>query len=146
MALVENLKRQLTGDEGKRKFAYKDSEGFLTIGIGRLIDDRKGVGLREHEIQFLFDNDVQDRIAQLQKRLPWFLQLDEARQGVLLNMSFQLGVSGLLSFRTTLKLVGEHKYKEASKQMLLSLWARQTPKRAKRLSDQMETGVWQYDE
>ncbi len=58
-------------------------------------------------------------------------------------MAFQLGVTGLLGFVTTLKLVRDGKYEEASKQMLSSEWASQTPARAQRLSVQMKTGVWQ---
>lgn len=146
MSLMDNLKRQLTGDEDKRKYVYKDSMGFLTIGIGRLVDDRKGVGLRESEIQFMFDNDVRDRMEQLTRRFPPFANLDDARKGVLLNMAFQLGVEGLLGFRTTLRLVSEGKYTEASVQMMKSLWARQTPERAKRMAEQMKTGTWQYNE
>lgn len=146
MSLVDNLKKQLTKDEGKRKYVYKDHLGFWTIAIGRLVDDRKGVGLRESEMQFMFQNDVDERMQELSRRIPWINKLDEPRQGVLLNMSFQLGVEGLLGFVTTLRLVKEGKYKEASEQMMKSKWARQTPERARRLADQMEVGQWVFDE
>jgi lysozyme len=61
-------------------------------------------------------------------------------------MSFQLGVDGLLGFKNTLKLVEQGNYESAAENMLKSLWAKQTPARAKRMSDQMKTGVWQYSE
>lgn len=139
------LKRQLTGDEGKRKHVYKDNLGYYTIGIGRLVDDRKsGSGLREDEIQYLFNNDVDDRINELGQRLPWFHNLDDARKGVLLNMSFQLGVDGLLGFKKTLAQVRAGNYELAADMMLQSLWATQTPARAQRMSEQMRTGIWQY--
>jgi lysozyme len=141
------LTRQLKGDEDVKPQAYTDHLGFLTIGVGRLIDARKpGSGLRPAEITFLLNNDIDDRIDQLSRRLPWFETLDSARQGVLLNMSFQMGVEGLLGFKNTLKLVEQGNYESAAENMLKSLWAKQTPARAKRMSDQMKTGVWQYSE
>jgi lysozyme len=142
--VTDNLKRQLKGDEGVKRSAYQDHLGFWTVGVGRLIDARKGGGLRPVEIDFLLQNDIEDRINALKAKLPWFFTLDEARQGVLLNMAFQLGTDGLMAFANTLKLVAAGKYAEAADNMLLSLWARQTPARAKRLAEQMRTGEWQY--
>lgn len=145
MSLRQNLKRQLAGDEDKRKHVYKDHLGYYTIGIGRLVDDRKpGSGLRESEIEFMLNNDVDDRMNELTKRIPWFQDLDDARKGVLLNMSFQMGVDGLLGFKNTLAMVESGDYISAARGMLQSLWARQTPERAARMADQMRTGVWQY--
>jgi lysozyme len=57
-------------------------------------------------------------------------------------MAFQMGVDGLLKFKNTLELIKNGKYKEASDAMLDSLWAKQTPNRASRLSAQMKTGEW----
>ena len=139
------LVRQLRGDEGEREQVYQDHLGYWTIGVGRLVDSRVvGSGLRASEIEFMLSNDIEDRIENLKKRLPFFNSLDAARQGALLNMSFQLGVEGLLAFKTTLGLVEKGNYEEAAKQMLKSRWATQTPQRAKRMSEQMRTGEWQY--
>jgi lysozyme len=141
--MIEKLAAQLRRDEGQRPLAYQDHLGFLTIGVGRLIDSRKpGAGLRPDEIDYLLRNDINDRVAALQKSLPWFVKLDEARQGVLINMAFQMGTAGLLAFRQTLAMVRDGKYAEAADQMLKSKWAEQTPARAKRLSEQMKTGEW----
>jgi lysozyme len=140
------LIRQLKGDEGVITHAYPDHLGYLTIGVGRLIDERKGGGLRPDEITYLLNNDVDDRIGALTKALPWFQDLDDARKGVLLNMSFQMGTDGLLQFRRTLDHIRLGKYIEAADAMLQSLWAKQTPERAQRLAKQMLTGIWQYAE
>lgn len=146
MSLVEHLTKQLTVDEGVKPQVYKDSLGLWTIGIGRLVDPSiPGSGLRPEEIQYLFANDLKDRLTSLSAKLPWLATLDEARQGVLLNMSFQLGVTGLLKFKNTLELVRTGKYIEAASAMRKSLWAKQTPKRAGRLAKQMSTGKWQYE-
>ena len=140
--MIAELTAQLTRDEGRKKYAYKDTLGYLTIGVGRLIDARKGGGLRDDEMDYMLRNDINDRIDALTRALPWFQDLDDVRKGVLLNMAFQLGTEGLLGFTTTLGLVKQGNYAEASRQMLKSKWAGQTPERAKRMSDQMREGVW----
>ena len=142
--MIEKLTAQLRRDESTRATAYKDSMGWLTIGVGRLIDSRKpGAGLRPDEIDYLLRNDISDRVQALTKALPMlFPRLDEARRGVLVNMAFQLGTDGLMGFKSTLALVAAGKYAEAAEQMLKSKWATQTPERAKRLSEQMKTGEW----
>jgi lysozyme len=146
-SLKTELVRQLKGDEGVRSTVYRDSLGFWTIGVGRLVDGSKaGSGLRPDEITYLLNNDIDDRINALAKALPWFQDLDDARRGVLLNMAFQLGTEGLLGFKATLSLVRDGKYGEAAAAMLQSLWAKQTPERAKRMSEQMRSGAWQYTE
>jgi lysozyme len=143
--MKEELSRQLRGDEDERPCVYKDSLGFWTIGVGRLVDERKpGSGLSPDEITYLLNNDIDDRAEAVAKALPWFQSLDEARQGVLLNMAFQLGTEGLLKFERTLGLIEARQYEAAADAMLRSLWATQTPKRAKRMAEQMRSGQWQY--
>ena len=141
--MKEELIKQLRRDEGEVLTAYQDHLGFWTIGVGRLIDKRKGGGLSPEESAFLLNNDVDTRIKALEDAFPWFKGMDETRKGVLVNMSFQMGVNGLKAFKNTLASVANGLYEKAASQMLESLWASQTPERAKRLSEQMKTGEWQ---
>jgi len=141
--MKDKLVTQLRRDEGEVLHAYEDHLGFLTIGIGRLIDKRRGGGISAEEAAYLLNNDIDTRIIALKRTLPWFNQLDEARQGVLVNMSFQLGVEGLLAFKNTLAEVRSGNYEKAAELMLMSKWATQTPERAQRLAKQMKTGEWQ---
>lgn len=141
--MLEKLNQQLRLDEGVVKHAYQDSLGFWTIGVGRLIDKRKGGGLSQEEISYLLNNDIAEKSAALFKALPWLKAAPEPVQGALVNMAFQLGVAGLLGFTTTLGLIKDGKYKEASVQMLNSKWAAQTPNRAKKMAKQIETQTWQ---
>lgn len=140
----ENIIRSLRGEEGEVLHEYKDHLGYSTIGIGRLIDKRKGGGITKDEAAYLLGNDVDKVVEQLNKRLPWWTKLDDARKGVLINMAFQMGIDGLLGFKNTLRMIEQGKYADAASGMLNSLWARQTPARAKRMADQMRTGVWQF--
>lgn len=140
---VKNIESQLREDEGEKLHAYKDSEGYLTIGIGVLIDERKGGGITREESSYLFHNRLNKKRAEIKAALPWFDTLDEVRQGVLLNMAFQMGTAGLLGFKQTLAHVKAGRWTAASVGMLDSKWARQTPERAERLATQMRTGIWQ---
>lgn len=140
----QNLIKQLRDEEGEVLHAYTDSEGWLTIGVGRLIDKRKGGGITREESEMLLNNDIQKVCVQLDANLPWWLSLSEARQGVLQGMAFQMGIAGLLGFKNTLQMIQAGDYEGAAKGMLASKWAKQTPARAKRMSEQMRTGQWQW--
>lgn len=141
--MTDKLTDQLRRDEGEVLHAYQDHLGYWTIGVGILIDERKGGGLLPEESEFILQNRVRQRREAVAKALPWSKNLDEARLGVLLNMSFQMGVEGLLGFKNTLEQVRQGNYNQAAEMMLLSKWATQTPERAKRLAKQMKTGEWQ---
>lgn len=143
MRQVNNVREQLKSDEGTVPYAYKDSLGYLTIGTGILIDKAKGGALLPEEMDFILDNRIRICANTLTTKLKWFSQLDAARQGVLINMSFQMGIDGLLKFANTLKMIENKDYQSASVGMMNSLWARQTPERAARLAKQMRTGIWQ---
>lgn len=138
-----NLREQLIAEEGNIPYAYQDHLGFWTIGVGILIDKRKGGHLRPEEINFILDNRIALKGAEVDKALPWAKTLNEPRRAVLIGMAFQMGLDGLLDFKNTLKLIQAGKYAEAGKNMMLSLWAKQTPGRAQRMADQMATGEWQ---
>lgn len=137
-----NITRLLRGEEGEVLTEYKDHLGYSTIGVGRLIDARKGGGITAEESAYLLSNDIQKKLSELERKLPWIKELDEARRGVLLSMAFQMGTAGLLGFKNTLEMVRTGRYTDAAKGMLNSLWAKQTPQRAKRHSEQMRTGKW----
>ena len=136
----QQLIQELTRDEGTVLHAYEDHLGYVTIGIGRLIDKRKGGGISLHEAQYLLGNDVDRVYVQLSAALPWFKRLSDGRQRALCNMAFQLGINGLLAFRNTLGLMEQGKWKEASSEALKSKWATQTPARAKRVAELIEKG------
>jgi len=139
---TSNITRLLRGEEGEVLTEYKDHLGYSTIGVGRLIDARKGGGITAEESAYLLSNDIQKKLSELERKLPWVKELDEARRGVLLSMAFQMGTDGLLGFKNTLEMVRTGRYTDAAKGMLNSLWAKQTPQRAKRHSEQMRTGKW----
>jgi lysozyme len=135
--LIELL---LLRDEGYRRSCYTDSLGFYTIGIGRMIDARKGGGLTIEEAFYLLKNDIVRVNNSLSAQIPFWDRLNPVRQAVLTSMAFQLGVPGLLGFHTTLKAAREERWADAETAMLSSKWASQTPLRASRLAEAMRTG------
>lgn len=140
----ELVKKLFIEDEGKVLHAYQDSLGFWTIGIGRMIDRRKGGGITEEECDFLFKNDINQRITALDTYLPWWKNLDEVRQLVLLSMCFNLGIRGLLKFERTLESIKAGKYSKAATEMLQSKpWSKQAPNRVRKLAKMMRTGIYE---
>ena len=59
----------------------------------------------------------------------------EAVKDVIVEMCYQMGVSGFSKFKKTIDHLMRKDYKAASEEMLDSRWAKQTPNRAKKLSD-----------
>jgi lysozyme len=144
MNFADRVREQTVEEEGRSQYAYTDSEGYLTIGIGRLCDKKKpGSGLALFEQDWLFGNDFERVLKEIDARMPWVNELDEARKGAIFQMVFQMGVSGVLKFVNSLALLRAKRYEAAADNFLLSLWAKQTPNRARRVTQQIRTGIWQ---
>ena len=135
------LLRQLEEHEGFVPHAYEDSLGYLSIGLGTMIDSRKGGGITREQAGWLAMDDLAEVAAGLDAAIPWWVKLNEVRQHVLMDMGYQLGVSGLLRFRRTLAAVRDGDWDAAWRGMLASRWAQQTPRRARRLAAMMRTGL-----
>ena len=136
--LLEHIKEQLVRHEGLRLKPYRCTAGRLTIGIGRNLDD---CGISQSEAYIMLINDIMNCEKQLQSEIPdIYNQLDEVRKSVLLNMCFNLGISGLLGFKNTLTFVKAGDWEQAANGMLASKWAKQVGRRAIELSELMRKG------
>lgn len=144
----QKLKADLIRDEGVVLHVYPDSLGYLTIGVGRLVDPKKGGRISRAEAEFMLHNDVLHVQVLLDKYLPWWRQMDEVRQRALANMAFNLGVGPspdepegkLLKFKNTLAAMERGDYAAAAQGMGSSLWATQVGARATRLIHMMREG------
>lgn len=137
---IDLLKSELIEDEGLVLHEYKDHLGYSTIGVGRLIDKRKGGGVSREEALYLLENDIGRVLIELRKRLPWFEKLSDTRKRALCNMAFQLGITGLMDFKKMLWAMENQKWELAQAEGLDSKWAGQTPKRAKRVMGMIRYG------
>src|SRR5690349_7302499 len=96
---VTNIYEQLERDEAKRNRPYRDSVGKLTIGVGHNLDDKP---ISDRAVRVILEDDVADARADLYAHLPWTKTLSEPRQAALLNMCFNMGIGGLLTFKNAL--------------------------------------------
>lgn len=140
-----NLRTLLEFEEGRKNKAYKCPNGHWTIGVGHRITSREfdtyqGV-MTDTEIDDLLGSDIAEAKASAIK-YTWFNRLNDARQAVIISMIFQLGSFGFSRFQNTIKLIAKERYESAADQMLMSLWAKQTPERAKRHAEQFRSGKW----
>lgn len=137
------LKAQLIRDEGTVEHAYEDSLGYLTIGVGHLIDKRRGGSIPPHIVEALLQHDITEKTAALYQRFPWVVELDEVRRATLVNMAFQLGVDGLAQFTRAMAYMRNGEYSAAALAFSDSKVAReQTPERWKRHCKQIQSGEW----
>ena len=136
----EALRAQLVEHEGLKLSAYFDHLGFWTIGVGRLIDARRGGGITKSEAMILLDNDIDLCVADLSVA-PWWAGLDAVRQRAVIDMRFQLGATGFRKFTKMLAALDAGDPVEAARLARLSKWAREdTPARAARVTAMLETG------
>lgn len=131
------LKVELTRDEGRKPRIYTDTVGKVSGGIGRNLTDK---GFRDNEIDLMYQNDVAETEAWLDRNLPWWRQLDPVRQRVVMNMAFNMQ-GKLLTFVNTLAAIQRGDYAAAADGMLASKWATQVGARATRLADMMRSGA-----
>ena len=127
MSLIDEIKVH----EGFRDKVYKCSEGFDTIGYGFAIKD---LVLDEDIADLILQRKLEDLQERIKRKFDWFKESPNEVQDVVSNMCYQIGLSGFSKFKKTIYYLETEQYEEASEEMLDSLWARQTPNRAKELS------------
>lgn len=131
------LKAELSLDEGRKSRIYTDTVGKVSGGIGRNLTDK---GFLDNEIDLMYQNDIAETEAWLDRNLPWWRQLDAVRQRVVMNMAFNMQ-GKLLTFVNTLAAMKSGDYAVAADGMLASKWAAQVGARAMRLANMMRDGV-----
>ena len=136
--LIDMLKRH----EGVETHAYECSEGKITVGVGRNIDQQGGMGLSEDEIDYLLQNDIERVIKELATEYEWFNSLDDVRKDAIVDISFNLGQTRLRLFKRALAAMDAANYKEAATEFLDSKWAKQVGGRALELTDMISSGEY----
>ena len=154
MLNMYDICQRLIMHEGLRLQPYFCSKNKLTIGVGRCVEtnpitaeEEKVIGDWQHGITkcsaiYLLQNDIKNVCKELKTKLKFFKDLDDERQYALIDMAFNLGVSGLLRFSKMLNALKNKKYQEASKECLNSKYAKDVPQRANRIANVLATGVF----
>ena len=133
----QRLFTQLRLHEGVEHKPYKCTAGYLTIGVGRNIEER---GLSDDEIDYILSNDVNIATDELVESFDWYADLDPIRQRVVIDMVFNLGMPRFKQFKNMITAIETGDYVQASIEMMDSRWAEQVGLRASRLAEMMETG------
>jgi lysozyme len=128
MELLKEIKRH----EGFEPRVYKCTEGVDTIGYGFAIKD---LYLDEDIAELILMRKIQQLLERIIVAFSWFESSPEEVKFVVTNMCYQLGLKGFSKFKKTIYYLETEQYEEAADEMLDSLWYKQTPNRAKELSD-----------
>jgi len=139
----------LNFEEGYREKPYIDSEGYPTVACGIKIGP-KGAALSNYTFtvprnvgDVWLESFVNTTIVKMNTN-PAIVSALKAcngpRRDILISMAYQMGVNGLAEFKNTLAMIADGNFSGAANGMLTSLWAKQTPNRAKRHAEVMRTG------
>jgi lysozyme len=129
--MLLSLKDLLMKHEGLRLKVYTDTAGIATIGCGRNLED---VGITREEAMYLLDNDIKRVLNDCWHHLPWFGDLSQERQYVIIDMVFNLGIHGFLKFKKMIAAIEKENWQEAAREMINSQWAAQVGQRAAELA------------
>jgi lysozyme len=110
-------------------------EGFKTGGYGHRIQPNEEIPDTKEGWETVFNNDFEQSVKATEKLLTDASSVHPVVFGVLTEMVYQMGATGVSKFKNTLSHINNGNYEMASKEMLNSNWAKQTPDRAVRLAD-----------
>ena len=115
-------------NEGFRNKPYQCIEGVWTIGHGI-------TWLTEEESLHILTGRISQLHLKLLDDLDWYKEMPPEVQGCIIEMCYQLGFTGFCKFKKAIANMKDKNWKEASKEMLDSKWAKQTSNRANQLAD-----------
>ena len=124
--------------EGLRVLPYECPTGHLTIGYGHNLEN----GITPEMAEFILKRDLETAERAVKDKFAWYFKLNDARQFVLLDMAFNMGIARLCTFKKMLAAVERGDYATAAKEMLDSRWAFQVETRAEKLAEMMKTGEY----
>lgn len=135
---LHGLRSQLLRFEGLRLKPYTDTQGKLTIGVGRNLTDK---GITRDEALSLFEGDLSDAMWDLQHACPWAATLDPIRQRVLIDLTFNMGITTVLTFRKMIAAILTDRWADAADALLDSAYHRQVGQRAEILAAMLKDGT-----
>jgi len=130
-------RRLIKAHEGLRLTPYRCTEGYLTIGYGRNLET---TGISRGEAEAMLDSDIDEAHRSL-SFLDFWSDLNDARKAALIDMAFNLGITGLMTFKKMLAALERKDYDAASSEILDSRYAIQVGARAIRIATIIRSGV-----
>ena len=138
---MERLMKSVKAHEGFRNSVYKDTLGKRTVGYGHLCVEDHWEENREYtvpELERVLEADLNNAIQGAEELCSDCPDIRDQAKEIIVEMVFQLGKTGVSKFRNMWKALKVPDYPTAAKEMLDSRWAKQTPGRAKEMSDHMK--------
>lgn len=122
------------------KTGYKLSDGMpWTVGFGFTQGVTPDTTMPRQQAERKLEEHVLDVDAALAKTLSWYKDATFVTKTILINMVFNMGLAGLLTFKNTLSYISAKNYVQAAANMRKSKWYQQVTNRAERLAKRMET-------
>ena len=131
MSLIESIKKH----EGYVGVVYKDSLGIDTIGYGFAIKDLE---LDADVCDIILERKLKNLKDRIDNKFNWYIYMPQEIKDIVTEMCYQLGVTGFSKFKKTIAYLQNKQWEDASVEMLDSRWAKQTPNRAKEMSDRVK--------
>ena len=131
---MSNDKEQVMSDYIKQ---LEQENIKLRTALCNLRDEYLDMGGDPNQLE-LFDKDFEEALKNAET-LIGDRPVNFVAKQVLIEMVFQLGIGGVGKFKKMWSALDSEDYGEASFQMMDSLWAKQTPKRAAKLSAKMRS-------
>ena len=142
---IDTVEALLLDDEGSRIWPYVDTAGHRTWGIGHNLDASPpcmvAQALLQQAVQTQFGVDLNEVKSELDG-YPWMADLDVVRQAVIIDMAFNVGLTGLATFTTFLSFMAQDRFKDAAADLRTTRVYRELPRRYERLAVMLETGQW----
>ena len=146
--MIEQLRDDLSVDEGCVHKIYLDHLNLKTVGIGHLCregepeyDMEVDTPVSEERVNELFDKDIAWTVADCYKILPDFDMLPDEVRLICANMMFNMGVNRMRGFKNFLAAVEDRDWGQAAIEMEDSRWHKQVTARADRLIVRMRALV-----
>ena len=141
---MSRLLKSVKEHEGYRNKVYLDSLGKRTVGVGHLCVEDHWEDNKEYYEKYLMKvlkDDLKNAIQGAERLCSDCPDLDDLAKETIIEMVFQLGETGVSKFRNMWKALKQTppQYGVAATEMLDSRWAKQTPGRAKEMSDHMRS-------
>jgi lysozyme len=141
---MDFIKKMLMVDEGVKTTVYKDTKNILTVGVGHNLQAsparhiiqrtlKLGDKISMAEVDALFSYDLEMTKNALKTNIKGFAALPQRYQYVLINMTFNLGITGVLQFKNMLKAMKAGNDKGTIAAIKDSKYYTQVPNRAKRM-------------
>jgi len=143
---LQQLREELTEDEGCKYEIYLDHLGYPTFGIGHLVRDddpesgeEVGTSVSEDRVIEAFESDIETVLSDCNKLYSEFEDLPEEAQLIIANMMFNLGYPRLSAFKGMKRGVDSKDWNAAADEMVDSRWYKQVTNRADRLVGRMRS-------